>query len=105
MLLFICYSTTLDNTDISTSNKGKTPVSINGVEAYSKEALGDKIHRLTTANAQLVTDKIETEKAKVNLEADRTRLFNEKNSLVAKKEKLRAEIAALNVANVLVRGH
>ena len=50
-------------------------------------------------------DKIETEKAKVNLEADRTRLFNEKNSLVAKKEKLRAEIAALNVANVLVRGH
>ena len=35
-----------------------------------------------------VTDKMETEKAKVNLEVDRARLLGEKNSLVAKREEL-----------------
>ena len=53
-------------------------------------------------------DKIEAEKVRVNLEVDRVRLFGEKNSLVAKKEELRAEIAILNAvgfSNVLVRGH
>ena len=56
----------------------------------------------------MVTDKIETEKARVNLKADRARLFNEKNSLVAKKEELRAEIATLNTTelpNVPIHRH
>ncbi len=48
---------------------------------------------------------METEKAKVNLEADKVRLFGEKNSLVAKKKEFRVEIVVLNVANVLVRSH
>ncbi len=61
----------MDNTDISTSNKGKTPASTNGVEAYNKEALNDEIRRLTTANVQLIIDKMETEKVRVNLEADK----------------------------------
>jgi len=98
----------LDSTDISTSGKGKAPASTNGIEAYSKETLNNKIRRLTAANAQLVADKTETEKARVNLEADRARLFDEKNSLVAKREELRAEIAALNATrppNVPVRGY
>ena len=56
---------------MSTSNKGKTPASTNDVEAYSKEALDDEIRRLTTTNVQLVTDKIKTEKAKVNLEINK----------------------------------
>ncbi len=105
LLLFVYYSTALDNTDISTSGKGKAFVSTNGVEAYSKEALDDEIHKLIVANVQLMVDKTETEKARVNLEVDRTRLFDEKNSLVVKKEELRAEIVALNVANVLIRSH
>ena len=90
---------------MSTLDKGKTPASTSGVEAYSKEILGDEIRRLTAANAQLVIDKTETEKARVNLEADKARLFGEENSLVAKREELRAEIAALNVVNVPIRGH
>jgi len=55
-----------------------------------------------------VVDKIETEKAKVNLEVDRVRLFDEKNFLVVKREELRIEIAVLNVTgffNVLVCGY
>jgi len=40
----------LDNIDISTLNKGKTSASTNGVEAYNKEALSDKIYRLTATN-------------------------------------------------------
>ena len=98
----------MDSTDISTSGKGKAPVSTNGVEAYSKKVLGNEIRRLTTANAQLVTDKMETEKARVNLEADRIRLFGEKNSLVAKKKELRIKIATLNAvgfSNVPIRGY
>jgi len=35
---------------MSTSSKGKAPVSTNDVEAYNKEALGDKICKLTAAN-------------------------------------------------------
>ncbi len=101
----MCYSIALDNTDISTSNKGKAPVSTNNVEAYSKEVLGDEIRRLIVANVQLVTDKIETEKIRVNLEVDRVRLFGEKNSLIIKREKLRAEIVVLNVINILICGY
>ena len=55
-----------------------------------------------------MVDKTETEKAKVNLEANKVQLFGEKNSLIVKKEKFRAEIAVLNVAglfNVLVCKH
>ncbi len=92
------YSTALDNTDISTSDKGKTPASMNGTKSYTKEQLAVEIQRLLTANAQLINDKMEIEKIKVNLETDRMRLFDEKNSLVVKREKLRAEIATLNVA-------
>ncbi len=81
---------------------------MSSVEAYSKEALNDKIHKLTAANIQLMIDKMETEKAKVNLEANKIRLFNKKNSLVAKRKEFRAEIVALYTAgpfNVLVRGY
>ncbi len=83
-------------------------VSTNGVEVYNKEVLGDEIRRLTVANVQLVTNKTETEKAKINLKTDRMWLFNEKNSLVVKREELRAEIAILNAAgfsNVLIRSY
>ena len=41
---------------------------------------------------------MKTEKIKVNLKANKTRLFGEKNSLVVKREKLRTEIATLNIA-------
>ena len=61
----------MDSTDISTSGKSKAFVFTNGVEAYNKEVLSDEIRRLTIANVQLMTDKMETEKVKVNLEADR----------------------------------
>ncbi len=106
MLLFVYYSTTLDNTNISTSNKGKTPISTNDVKTYSKETLGDEIHKLIIANVQLITDKMETEKARVNLETNRTRLFDEKNSLVVKRKEFRVEIAILytvGFSNVPIR--
>ena len=89
-------------------SKGKTLTSINGVEAYNKEVLNDEIRKLTIVNVQLIIDKMKIEKARVNLEADRIRLFGEKNSLVAKRKELRAEIAILNAAgplNILVCGH
>ena len=47
LLLFIYYSITLDNTDMSTLGKGKIPASTNSVEAYNKEAFKDKIRKLT----------------------------------------------------------
>ena len=81
---------------------------MNDAEAYTKEQLAVEIQRLSATNAQLVNDKMKTEKIKVNLEADRTRLFGEKNSLVAKREELRAEITALNTAgppNAPIRSH
>ncbi len=98
----------MDNIDISISNKGKTPVSTNGIEAYIKEQLAVEIQQFITANIQLITDKIETERTKVNLEADRIRLLEEKNSLIVKKEEFKAEIVTLNAAgssNVPVRRH
>jgi len=61
----------LDNTDISILNKGKTSASTNDVKAYNKKTLNDEIRKLTIANVQLITDKIETEKVRVNLEADK----------------------------------
>ncbi len=84
------------------------PVFTNDVEAYSKEILGDEIRRLITANVQLITNKIETEKVKVNLKTDKTRLFDKKNSLVVKKEEFRIEIVTLNAAgssNVPIHRH
>ncbi len=84
------------------------PASTNSVEVYSKETLDDKIRKLTTTNIQLKTDKIETEKARVKLKANKIQLLDEKNSLVVKKEELRTEIIILNVAgppNILVRRH
>jgi len=53
-------------------------------------------------------NKMKTEKVRVNLEIDRTQLLDEKNSLVVKREELRAEIAILNAAgpsNVPIRGY
>ena len=88
----------MDNTDISILSKGKASVSTNNIEVYNKEVLDDEICRLTTTNVQLVIDKIKTEKVKINLETNKVQLFGEKNSLVVKKEELRVEIAALNVA-------
>jgi len=95
----------LDNTNISTLGKGKAPVSTNDIEAYNKETLNNEIRKLTATNTQLMTNKIKTEKTKVNLETDKIQLLDEKNSLVIKKEELWAEIAALNIINVLVRSH
>ncbi len=92
--------TALDSTDISTSSKGKAPVSTNSVEVYSKETFGDEICKLIAANAQLITDKMETEKARVNLEADKMRLFDEKNFLVVKRKEFRIEIVALNAVGL-----
>jgi len=49
---------------------------------------------------------MEIKKARVNLEADRIRLFDKKNSLVIKREEFRAEIVVLNAvgsSNILVR--
>ena len=105
MLLFVYYSTILNNTDISTLGKGKTPASTNNIETYNKETLGDEIRRLITTNTQLISDKIETEKAKVNLKADKIQLFNKKNSLVVKKKEFKAEIVALNTINTPIRNH
>ena len=48
---------------------------------------------------------METEKTKVNLEADRTRLFGKKNFLIVKREEFRVEIVMLNVVNILIRGY
>ncbi len=93
---------------MSTSSKGKASASINGTKAYTKEQLAVEIQRLSTANAQLINDKIKTEKIKVNLEANRARLLGKKNSLIAKREELRAEITVLNAvgpSNAPVRGY
>ena len=52
-----------------------------------------------------MTDKIETKRIKVNLEADKMRLLKEKNSLVVKREELQIEIVILNAvgfSNVLI---
>ncbi len=48
---------------------------------------------------------MEIEKVKVNLKIDKTQLFDEKNSLVAKKEELRTEIVTLNIANISIRNY
>ncbi len=107
MLLFVYYSTTLDNTDISISGKDKTFISTNDIETYTKEQLTVEIQRFTVANTQLITDKIKIERTKVNLEADKTQLLKEKNSLVVKREEFRVKIAAMNIArsfNVPIRG-
>ncbi len=71
LLLFIYYSTILNNTDISISNKSKTFISTNNIEVYNKKILGDEIYKLITTNVQLVADKIKTEKVKVNLKTDK----------------------------------
>ncbi len=85
---------------MSTSGKGKASVSTSGIEVFIKEQLAVEIQRLSVANAQLVIDKMETERAKVNLKADRIRLFGEKNSLVVKREELRVEIVVINAAGL-----
>ncbi len=72
---------------MSILNKGKALIFTSGIKAYNKETLNDEIRKLITANVQLITNKIKIEKAKVNLKVDKMRLFNEKNSLVAKREK------------------
>jgi hypothetical protein len=76
------------------TSKGKGPASTSGVEAYSKEQLAEEICKLTIANAQLVNDKLGAEATNTKLEADRNKLINEKNILVAKREELRTELEA-----------
>ena len=98
----------MDNIDISTLSKGKASISTNGVEAYNKEVLNDEIYRLTTTNTQLMINKMETEKAKINLKVDKMRLFNKKNSLVVKREEFRTEIVILytvGFSNVPICGY
>ena len=82
------YSITLDNTDIFTSDKDKTPASTNSIKVYIKEQLAIEIQRFITANAQPITNKIETEKTRVNLEANKVQLLKEKNSLITKRKEL-----------------
>ncbi len=108
MLIALVYiiRQTLNNTDIFTSNKDKAPASTSSIEAYNKKTLNDKICRLTTTNAQLITDKIKPEKNKINLEVNRIQLFDKKNSLVTKRKEFKTEIITLNAAgsfNVSVR--
>ncbi len=62
------------------------------MEAYSKEALGKEIRRLTATNIQLMNDNLNTEVAKTKLEADKAKLIYEKNILMVKKEELQAEL-------------
>ncbi len=67
-----------------------------------------EIQRFTAVNVQLVTDKMETERTKVNLEADRVWLLEEKNFLIVKREEFRAKIVVLNVVgsfNVPIRSY
>ncbi len=55
-----------------------------------------------------MTDKMEIEKVRVNLEANKVQLLDKKNSLIVKKKELRTEIAILYTArlsNVLVYGY
>jgi len=95
----------LDNIDIFTLNKSKTPVSTNDIETYNKEILSDEIFKLIIANVQLMTNKIKTKKTRVNLETDRIQLFGKKNSLVIKKKELQTEIVILNTtgsSNLLI---
>ncbi len=52
-----------------------------------------------------MTDKIKTEKTKVNLKADKVQLFDKKNFLIIKRKKLRTEIIILNATklfNILI---
>ena len=89
-----------------TLDKGKALVSMSDVKVYNKKTLSDKIRRLIIVKIQLIIDKIETEKIKVNLKIDKIQLFGEKNSLVVKRKKLRIEIVILNATgppNVLIR--
>ncbi len=88
-----------------TLDKGKALVSMSDVKVYNKKTLSDKIRRLIIVKIQLIIDKIETEKIKVNLKIDKIQLFGEKNSLVVKRKKLRIEIVILNIANALIRRH
>ena len=84
----------MDNIDISTSDKGKTSVSTNGIKAYSKEAFGDEIHRLIQTNIQLAQNKQNSDVIKATIEANKNRFISEKNVLVVKHEELRREVAA-----------
>ncbi len=71
MLLFVYYPTILNNINISISDKGKTLIFTNDIEAYSKKTLSNKICRLTTTNIQLITNKIKTKKTKINLKPNK----------------------------------
>ncbi len=54
-----------------------------------------------------MTDKIKTERVKVNLKANRIQLLK-KNFLIIKRKKLRTKIVTMNVVgsfNVPIRGH
>ncbi len=83
---------TLDNNNIFTLGKGKTPASTNDIETYNKETLGKEIRKLITTNTQLMNDKLNTKAVKTKLEADKAKLINEKNILVVKREELQAEL-------------
>ena len=83
-------------------------VSTNRIKTYIKEQLIIEIQRFITVNVQLVTDKMETERTKVNLETDKVQLLKEKNFLIVKKEELRTKIATMNAVgffNLLVRSY
>ena len=76
-------------------DKGKTPASTSGIEAYSKKTFGNEIHRLIQINTQLTQDKQNADVVKAAIETDKNRLISKKNTLVVKHEKLQKEIATL----------
>ncbi len=84
------------------------PIFTNDIKTYNKKTLNDKIYRLTTINVQLITNKMKTEKIKVNLETNKAQLFDKKNFLIAKRKKLRIKIVILNIAgpfNISIHNH
>jgi len=62
--------------------------------------LAIEIQRYIAVNVQLITDKIKTEKTKVNLEVNKTQLLREKNSLIVKREEFWVEIVVINAAGL-----
>jgi len=91
----------LNNNDISTSSKAKISTSTNDIKAFNKKALKEEIRRLTITNIQLINNKLNAEITKIKLEANKTKLINEKNILITKREKLQAKLTEAVVISII----
>jgi predicted GTPase len=67
--------------------------------------LAEEIRKFTTANIQLVNDKLGIKATNAKLEADKNKLINEKNILVVKREKLRTELAVIRAILAIALGN